>query len=242
MAMLHSFNKRLVIVAVLAVGHWSTANATSSFKVAQPPSDAQQAPTLGAGSSFKLVSPAPDVRQAQGAPAAPVGASPGSETGLTSESSVVPQQILLRPDGARLVTFAEPFSSIHVANPTVVDATPVTDHSIILKAFKEGYSDIYFVRKDGDLSCNLQVRVDNFVSTRGPSVPDPAASSLGSIEMHNKAKLNSQTNFRCGPHSCYYTGEITVSEPAPLPSGYQKQEIEQKIDQTNRNAPVEPTH
>lgn len=240
--MLHSFiNKRLVIVAVLALGHSSTANAASSFKVTQPPSDAQS-PTLDAWSSFKVVSPGPDARQAQaGPPVAPTDAAPESETGVTLSSSVVPQQILLRPDGARLVTFAEPFSSIHVANPTVVDASPVTDHSIILKAFKEGYSDIYLVKKDGDLASSLQVTVDNFVSARGHSMPDLAASSLGSIEMHNKAKLDSQTNFRCGPHGCYYIGEITVNEPAPLPSGYQKQEIEQKIDQTNRNAPAEPT-
>jgi Flp pilus assembly secretin CpaC len=244
-------NKRFVIVTALALVHWSAASAGASFKVAQPPSGARQEPTVDAGSSFKVVKPAPDARLGQAEapvvphpdealPGEPVAA-PQNQTGVTLSSPVVPQQIILRADAARLVSFAEPFSSIHVANPTVVDASPVTDHSILLRALKEGYSDIYLVKGDGNVANTLQVTVDNFVSIKGRSLPDPEASSLGSVEIHNKAKLDSQTNYRCGLQRCYYTGEITVSEPVPLPSGYQKQEVEQRIDQTNRNAPTPPT-
>jgi hypothetical protein len=247
---LNSFaSKRFAIVAVLAFGHWSTANAAPSFKVVQPPIETQ--PTIDSGPSFEFVNPAPDARQAQAeAPVAPHPdeslprepvATPRSKTGVILSSPVAPQQIMLRPSAARVVSFAEPFSTIHVANPTVVDASPISDHSIILKALREGYSDIYLVKNNGDLLSSLDVTIDNFVLRRGGFLPDPEASSLGSIELHNKAKLNSQTNFRCGRRDCYYTGEITVNEPAPLPPGYQNQEVKQQIDQTNRNAPAPPT-
>ena len=89
---------RFAIVATLAMGHWSTVSAASSFQVVNPPSDAPQAHadaqnsgssiqvgtvpagnvvTAPGGSSFRVVT-APkvetarsDARQAQGAPMVP---------------------------------------------------------------------------------------------------------------------------------------------------------------------------
>ena len=131
----------------------------------------------------------------------PVSA-PQSETAVIS-SPVVPQQIMLRPGAATVVSFPDVFSKFYVANSTVLDADAVTDHSIIVMARKEGYSEISVIKKDGDLASRLAVTVDPF-------------GSFGSVEIHNKAKLDSQTNFRCWPRGCYYTGEITVTRACTL--------------------------
>jgi Pilus formation protein N terminal region len=199
---------RFTIAATLALGQWTIAEAATSFKVVTAPNAVQQAEAA----------PSVAPRRDEPVPGAPA---PGeTETsGVTLSSPVTAQQILLGPSTARLVTFDQPLANIQISDPAVVDAAPVTDHSLVLKGLKPGYTDIYFFDHYGQLTSSLEVTVSSFIIKRR-SAPDTQARAYKPIEVHNKAKLTSQTNFQCGPDGCHYDGELTVSEPAPLPAGY----------------------
>ena len=220
----------MALGATLALGCWSTVNAGSSFKVVTAPGEARQA-QAEAGSSFKVVIAPVDAHEAQAqAPARPQTeeAPPVENTSGVELSNPVPiQQVLLRTGASRLLSFGQPYSKITVSQPSVVDIGPVTNRSAVLKAEKPGGSDVYFFDEKGQLIFNLAVTVDDFVVNRTEALRDTAASPYGTIELHNKSRLDSQTNFRCGADGCHYIGEVTVTEPAPLPSGYTNQTINQ---------------
>jgi hypothetical protein len=234
---------RFVIVATLVAGAWSTVRAGSSFKAVTPPSDAPQAqqdsgssiqnvPIPGgnvvaapSGSSFKFIT-APkiltargDAQQAQAAPALPQ-----SDESIAQANNVVQrEQILLPSKTGRDISFNQPFTKILISNTDVIDAVPIDDLSVFLKAKDAGQSDIFFYNK-GELIRVLSIVVDDSVVRKG-AVADREARLLPPpapwrVEIHNKALLTSATNFRCGADGCHYVDELTVTEPAPLPVGY----------------------
>jgi hypothetical protein len=208
-----------------------TVNEGSSFKVVTAPSDVKQAPTVKAG-SFTLTPPG-DVKQAQAQPVVPHSDEPLPGEPLPGEpidheqtsNEVVGQVVLLSPGLLKEVNVDEPFSSIFTSDPQAVDVGTINNHSVVLKAAKEGHSDILFYNSKSQLIKRLEVTVDNYVYSRRLPSPDPDVISYSSLEIHNKALLTSQTNFRCGPDGCHYVGEVTVQEPAPLPRGYSNQSI-----------------
>jgi hypothetical protein len=216
----------LAIGTALAVGQWSIANAGSSFKVVTAPADGQQAPAAEAGSSFKIVTlPAP-AKQAQAETAQE--SNPAEQTPEASKqqshvkvSSLIPSAaVLLTPWMQRQVDFDQPFSRVFVADPNVLNVQPLSDRSVILQPIKEGKTYVSFLDSKNTLVNSLEVTIDAFTNIRGKHPRDPEASPYASIELHNKAKLNSQTNYRCGVDGCHFVGELTVQEPAPLPAGW----------------------
>jgi hypothetical protein len=221
--MRHSFSTaRFAIVATLTVGHWSIVNADSSFKIVTAPNDTRQVQTE------TIVVPHAD----EALPGEPVAGEPPTNNDLMTLSSTPAKQVLMRPGSVREVSLSQPFSKALVADPTIVDLTPITNRSIVLqshqytpdgKVANRGSSDIYFFDDNGKSMGRLEVFVDehNFMKRR--PTPDPEAftftPSYSWVEVHNKARLSSQTNFRCGRDGCHYVGETTVSEPAALPVG-----------------------
>jgi hypothetical protein len=231
---------RIVIAATLVMGGWSTVSAGSSFEVVTPPSDAPQARqesqdsvpvpasnvvAAPAGSSFKFVT-APkivtarsDAQRAQGAPAM----AQTDEQVVQTNNLVQREQILLPSKTGRDISFSQPFTKLLISNTDVIDAIPIDDLSVFLKAKDAGQSDIFFYNK-GELIRVLSIVVDDSVVRRG-AAPDREARLLPPpapwrVEIHNKALLTSATNFRCGADGCHYVDELTVTEPAPLPVGY----------------------
>ena len=137
------------------------------------------------------------------------------------------------------------FTNILISNPDAVDALPIDDQNVFLKAKGTGNSDIFFYNK-GELIRSLSIIVDDAV-VRRRAVPDREAQAppLWRMEIHNKALLTSATNFRCGVEGCHYVNELTVSEPAPLPRGYSNQTVNSTSPEGQGvpvTVPAEPTH
>ncbi len=204
----------------------------SSFKVVTAPSDVKQAPTANEGSSFKVVTPPTQQAQAQppsgpgvagppppGAEDPPPGA--GEQQMINGIAITLPeaQQVRIPTHTSRRVTFSEPFTAIYPLSSAFVDVVPITDHSVILKGSNQGIADIYFTR-NGEVTHVLSVSVDDFNYKIPNPKNDPDVAAYGYVDLHNKSLLDSQTHFRCRWNDCKYTGESTVSEPAPLPAGY----------------------
>ena len=218
---------QFAIVATFVIGHWSTVNAGSSIKVVT--NDAQQAQTVtaSAGSSIQVVTvPIGNVVTAPAGSSIKVEPLPGERVagaplpGEPRTNDVVRrEQIVLPSDSVRQVILNQPYTEVVPSNPEVVDFLPINNVTVVLKALKVGNSDVLFFT-NGKLIRSMVVTVDDFVSRRGGAVPDPEALSYGTMEVHNKRLLTEQTNFRCGPDGCHFVGEVTVSEPAPLPRGY----------------------
>lgn len=181
-------------------------------------------------------------------PVEPVAGEPQTNNDLTSElhmknrvTSPIEkgQAVLLSPGTIKVLDFDGDFSKIFTSDSEIVDVGAITHHSVVLEAKKHGSSDVVFFNTKGELVKKLEVTVDDFVYNTHPPRRDPDVTSYSQVEVHNKAKLISQTNFRCGPDGCHYVGELTAQEPAPLPRGYsnQNQTVNQTIDQTSRVAP-----
>ena len=219
--MRHGFSTTsLVIVATVALGYWSTASAGSSFTIVTAPSGTGQVQS-NAGSSFKIVA-APQLSQAAANGSSPN--EPDADERQVNSKVTLPrravQLVRLPSSTQREVSFDEPYAVVNTSNHGVVDVDQITDRVVLLRALKQGNADLFFYDVKGKLVNALEVSVDDFNYNLDKPVPDPDVRSYGYFTLHNKALLNSQTNFRCRYNDCQYVGETTVSEPAPLPRGY----------------------
>jgi Flp pilus assembly secretin CpaC len=211
----------LATVSALASGTWRQARADGSFDIAHPPGHS-----------------APGVAEMRVVPAGdrPREYESGADNtqirnGVTM--AIPPVQQLLLPTGTqRHVIFDRPYSELHISSPDVIEATAITDHALLIRGDKAGSSEIYLYGKDGKLQNILAVNVDDYNYTLRSPLLDPEAQSYNAVEIHNKARLDSQTNYRCGPDGCHYVGELTVSEPAPLPRGYTSNNSNANINYT----------
>jgi len=109
-----------------------------------------------------------------------------------------------------LVTYyradSQPFATISVGDTAIMDATPLTDRAVLIQAYKTGATNMIFFDRDKIPIKDVTVVVDSQGS--------------GFVKIHNKAQLNSYTEFSCWQSGCQFRGENTVAEPAPLPRGY----------------------
>ncbi len=192
------------------IGYGSAADAGTSYKVVTAPNSAEQAQA-----EPRAVPHADEPIFGEPEP----GARP-TDNPVAMSSPVSAQQIVMRSSTGRQVDLGKPFSKITISNPQIVDALPITDRSIVLQAIKQGVADVFFFDLNGKLIRDLAVQIDDFSDARQNPIPDPLARPYSSVEIHNKALVSSQTNFRCGSDGCHYIGEITVTEPAPLPHGH----------------------
>jgi Pilus formation protein N terminal region len=248
------------IVATLVMGHCSTVNAGSSFRVVTAPGYAPeaQAEAQNAGSTFRVVT-APEVAAARsdatqaqaqqvvphtdeplpGEPAAREPAARQPAAGEPQTNNEVPrEEILLPPKTERQVSVSQPFTQLVISNPQVLDILPINDRIVVLKALNLGNSDVLFYRNE-KLIGSLEVNVNNFVSRRGAVVADSEAQlpTVRPMEVHNKALLTSHTDFQCGLGGCVFVGEVTVSEPFAQPRG----NVMQSVNSTSNSIISNPT-
>jgi hypothetical protein len=250
------------IVATLVMGHCSTVNAGSSFRVVTAPGYAPeaQAEAQNAGSTFRVVT-APEVAAARSdatqaqaeqvvphtdepLPGEPLQGEPAARQPVAREpqtnNEVQREQVLLPPKTERQVSVSQPFTQLVISNPQVLDILPINDRIVVLKALNLGNSDVLFYRNE-KLIGSLDVTVNNFVSRRGAVVADSEAQlpTVRPMEVHNKALLTSHTDFQCGPGGagCVFVGEVTVSEPFAQPRG----NVIQSVTSTSNSIISNPT-
>jgi len=127
------------------------------------------------------------------------------------------ERIIVRPGATQDVSLelgylteietSNSLSKVMVGDDKIVDVMPRTDRTLILIPKAVGSTNIYIY----DASRN-RIAVVSF-TVKYPGLPH-------TIQVYNKAMLNSYTTFACATRSCQFIGEKTVDEPAPLPSGY----------------------
>jgi hypothetical protein len=100
--------------------------------------------------------------------------------------------------------FDTTFHTLAVGDPSIVDVAALTDHSVLIEAHKSG-------------TTNLVLFDANKVPLKDLTV---IVGKQGVVRIHNKAMINSYTEFTCWKSGCQFVGENTVAEPAPLPHGW----------------------
>jgi hypothetical protein len=137
------------------------------------------------------------------------------------------QTITLRTGISTTITTASPFKTVQVADEKIVGVVPQSDHTISLLPRAPGVTNIEIL--DGQFN---RIATLNILVLEG---------RVGRIEVYNKTKLNSFTVYRCEEQNgCEYSSETTVQEPAALPQGYSKQEIDSKSRSTIGNPTLPP--
>jgi Flp pilus assembly secretin CpaC len=131
-------------------------------------------------------------------------------------------------------TTGEPIGSVSIGDTSVADALPLTDHSFLVQSHKIGTTNMLMLDKNKRVLDEIVVIVDRPIS--------------GVVHIHNKALINSYTEYSCAPNGCQYLGENTVSEPAPLPRGHHQEHFQGDYNMTGGKwitppspATVEPT-
>jgi Flp pilus assembly secretin CpaC len=129
---------------------------------------------------------------------------------LTSTAAFAQPELHVTEGFVRQFEFSgEPIASVSIGDVTVADAIPLTDHAFLVQSHKIGTTNMILLSKDRQVIDEIIVIVDRPIS--------------GLVRIHNKAMLNSYTEFSCGPTGCSFVGENTVTEPAPLPQGHVQQ-------------------
>jgi hypothetical protein len=174
---------------------------------------------------------------------------PGMETPAPGETPVQGKFEVSPPLGedsvvvqigkARRLKLKSTFKAVYVTDNDVIDVIARTDQAVTLLPKKEGETNLYFVGQNNDVVLSLDVTVAKFVAVTNTDA-GPEISPYRLVEVHNKSKLDSITNFRCGPNGCFFIGETTVEEPAPLPAGHTQssRNDNDKIDYQNTAPPA----
>jgi hypothetical protein len=120
----------------------------------------------------------------------------------------------------------EPIASVSIGDSTVADVLPLTEHDFLIQSHKIGRTNMLFLDKNRQVLDEVIVIVDRPIS--------------GLTRIHNKALINSYTEFSCSPTGCQFVGENTVTEPAPLPRGHSEQIFQGNYhhDGTGQTAPL----
>jgi Flp pilus assembly secretin CpaC len=100
----------------------------------------------------------------------------------------------------------EPIASISIGDTAVADVLPLSEHSFLVQSHKIGHTNMILFDRNKQVVDEIIVTVDRPMN--------------GLVRIHNKAMLNSYTEFSCAPNGCQFVGENTVNEPAPLPRGH----------------------
>ena len=129
---------------------------------------------------------------------------------LTWMSASSGEQVLkLTPGFAKSVTVdgaaAGKVTSI-IGDPKVADVTFGPKNTFWFVGLIPGATNIIVLNNDtGNEVYSARIEVDDVTQNR--------------VHIHNKKLLTSYTTYECAP-DCAYLGEVTATEPAPLPRGH----------------------
>jgi Pilus formation protein N terminal region len=113
------------------------------------------------------------------------------------------QSIGLTQGYSSTIHVARPFSTIHIANPEIVDIVLTTDRSATLVPKATGATNVDFFDEKNNLISGVNIIVN------ADEVP-------GSIRVFDHPALTSHTNYHCGQNSCRYFEEIVTKEQPPV--------------------------
>jgi Flp pilus assembly secretin CpaC len=152
---------------------------------------------------------------------------------LASTAAIAQPEIHVTEGFVRHLEYSEPIGSVSIGDTSVADAVPLSDHTLLVQSHKMGTTNLLFLGKDKQVLDEIIIVVDRPVS--------------GLIRVHNKALINSYTEYSCKENGCQYVGENTVQEPAPLPHGHVNQIFQGTYNHNGNQSPaatpsvVEPT-
>jgi Flp pilus assembly secretin CpaC len=128
---------------------------------------------------------------------------------LASTSAMAQPEIHVTEGFVRHLEYSETIGSVSIGDTSVADAIPLSDHTLLVQSHKIGTTNLLFLSKDKRVLDEIIIVVDRPVS--------------GLTRVHNKALINSYTEYSCTAIGCQYIGENAVQEPAPLPQGHVQQ-------------------
>jgi hypothetical protein len=111
-----------------------------------------------------------------------------------------PSQVIGLTQGySSTIHVARPFSTIHIANPDIVDIVLTTDRSATLVPKSTGATNVDFFDEKNNLisAVNIVVNADE--------VP-------GNIRIYDHPALTSHTSYHCGVNTCRYFEEVVTKE------------------------------
>jgi Flp pilus assembly secretin CpaC len=111
---------------------------------------------------------------------------------------------------SRLVSTANPFASVDIADPNIVDAKPETDKTVLLIPKASGNTTIYFFDEKKMVESSFIVRV---ASTASPEIK-PNYIQSGRVKLHNVEPLGGVTLYQCSQNNC----ELEQLAPLPAPA------------------------
>jgi Flp pilus assembly secretin CpaC len=125
---------------------------------------------------------------------------------LASGAAMAQPEIHVTEGFVRHMEYSEPIGSVSVGDAKIADVLPLTDREFLIQSHKIGTTNLLMLSKDKKVLDEIIIVVDRPIS--------------GLVRVHNKALINSYTEFSCAWNGCQYIGENTVQEPAPLPRGH----------------------
>jgi Flp pilus assembly secretin CpaC len=147
---------------------------------------------------------------------------------LASTAAIAQPEIHVTEGFVRHLEYSEPIGSVSVGDAKVADVLPLTDREFLVQSHKIGTTNLLMLSKDKKVLDEIIIVVDRPIS--------------GLVRIHNKALINSYTEFSCAENGCQYVGENTVQEPAPLPRGHVQQHFEGIYHQDGgQQAPIAPS-
>jgi putative type II/III system pilus formation protein len=132
------------------------------------------------------------------------------------EISPPPEHVLDLVVGvSRLVSTADPFASVDIADPNVVDAKPETDKTVLLVPKASGETTLYFFDEK-------KIVISSFIVRIAPSAsPELQPGSIrpnymqvpGRVKLHNMGSLGGVTYYQCSENNCELVQVAPLSAP-----------------------------
>jgi hypothetical protein len=171
-----------------------------------------------------LMGVVPATRAQEPSPTAPQPVTPSQEPLIVTEPQPT-QGIQLQTGLSTTIKIGRPFRTIHITNPDIIDALPISDQSAILVPKAVGATNIDIIDEHSVRIASVNIFVGEGRGYRR-------------VEIHNKKLVTSATLYRCGDTGCYYVDEVTSKEPAPLPPGHNEQHSEGGTGSNNNPNPI----
>jgi Flp pilus assembly secretin CpaC len=169
-----------------------------------------------------LTSVAPATWAQQSSAAAPQPITTLEEPRILTEPQPT-QSIQLQTGMSTTIKIGRPFRTIHITNPDIIDALPISDQSAILVPKAVGATNIDIIDEHSARIASVNIFVGE--------VPGNLR-----VEVHNKKLVTSSTVYRCGNTGCVYVDEVQAKEPSPLPTGHSEQHYDQGAGQSGYSA------
>ena len=137
------------------------------------------------------------------------------------EVSPPPENVLDLVVGvSRMVSTADPFAAVDIADPNVVDAKPETDKTVLLVPKAAGETTVYFFDQKRAVLSSFIVRIAPSTSpeVQPGSVRANYVQVPGRVKLHNLGALGGVTYYQCTQANCELVQVAPLNAPGPTES------------------------